>query len=201
MRISRLTCTLSLLALFACHNQSSSTDENGAPKHGRAPDSTAVPPQPVVAGSTGPVASVPAANLARTIPPGPPNHDGGSVCHVAVGNVTMEGRVVSTENTGNVDIKACNAVIYVYDHKRAQIARLAISPFSTDGGTHPPLVPRDALRSTLPLAPAVANDPDNWFVPVVTHVDFADGSTWDAPPDRAPEKRPLSETRRGAAVN
>ncbi|HEY2514677.1 MAG TPA: hypothetical protein VGI39_27620 [Polyangiaceae bacterium] len=201
MGISRVTWSLGFLALLACHNQSSPTDEKGQPTQGRAPDLTAVPPQPVVAGSTGPVASVAAADLARTVPPGPPNHDGGAVCHVAVENVTLEGRSISTQNTGNVGIRSCDAVVYIYDHNRAQIARVAISPFTTDGGTRPPLLPRAALRSVLPVAPAMAHDADDWFVPVVTHVDFVDGTSWDAPPERVPAKRPLTDTQHGPAVN
>jgi hypothetical protein len=199
--ILRLATAAALLHLLACHNQSTE-DDRGQAMHGKAPDSLAVPPQPVIATSAGPVASVPAADLARTAPPGPPNHDGPSVCHVSVGNLLPEGRILATQNTGNVGIRSGKAVVYAYDAKHAQIARVEVSLLAAaDGGTMPVLQPRDGVRTMVPMAPAVARDPNDWLIPVLVHVDFVDGATWDAPADRAPARRAFAEAERGRAVN
>ena len=198
-RITPAVLAASLALATACHNQSTQ-DDRGQAAHGPAPDSRSIPPQPMVATPAGPVASVPAANLARTVPPGPPNHDGPAVCHVAIGNETTEGRAVITENTGNVPIRACDAVVYVYNAARDQIARVELSLFKADAGAAL-LAPRDAIRRDLPVARAIAEDNDDLFVPVVVHVDFADGARWSAPPDRAPARRPFSEVNRRDAIN
>jgi hypothetical protein len=189
-----------LLPLLACHNQSTD-DDRGQAGRGKAPDSVAVAPQPVVANQPAPGSSVAAANLARTVPPGPPNHDGPSVCHAAVGNLLSEGRILETQNTGNVPIRNCKAVVYAYDRTHAQIGRVEVTLFGADAGASSTLAPRDGVRTILPIQPAIANDPNDWFVPVVVHVEFADGASWDAPPDRASARRPLEESTRPAAVN
>jgi hypothetical protein len=198
--VALVPSVLACLACLACHNQSTD-DDRGQASYGKAPDSIAIPPQPVVANQTPPGSSVAAADLARTVPPGPPNHDGPAVCHAAIGNLLSAGRQVETQNTGNVAIRACTAVVYVYDRSHAQVARVDVSLFGGDAGAATTLPPRAGVRSLLPVLPAIANDPDAWFVPIVVHVDFADGATWDAPPGRAPIRRPFGEGARRDAVN
>jgi hypothetical protein len=188
-----LPCVMGVVSACAvalgCHNQSSD-DDRGQALGGKQPDRAAVPPQPMIATSAGPVSSAPAANLAATVPKGPPLHDGDVACTVQVGNVGPLGRELSAQNAGNLDIKACDAVVYVYDKTRAQIARAELSTVGGDAGISV-LAPKAASRKWLPVGDAIARDPDDWFVPVVVHVEFADGFVWDAPKDRAPALRPL----------
>ena len=183
----------------ACHNQSTDND-TGQAVQGKQPDRLAVAPTPVVATSAGPASSVAAADLARTVPPGPPNHEGSAVCQVAVGEMGIDGRTVTTQNAGNAPIAKCSAVVYVYDASKKQVARVDVPAFNGDAGTGV-LPPRGSVRSNLALPAAVARESKDWFVPVVTQVVFADGQSWSAPPDRAPATRAFEEARKPEAVN
>jgi hypothetical protein len=118
-----------------------------------------------------------------------PLHDGAAACSIVIAPSANGAADYVAQNTGNVDMKSCDFVLYAYDGAGKQLARIEVDPFA-DTKKRDVLRPAEAIRGLVGGARADGLERRigvTWEA-VVTKVVFADGATWSEP-SRAPARK------------
>jgi hypothetical protein len=176
---SRRSLAIALaVVVFGCHDPSS--------RKRPSPQATGTPPLPLEPTSTAEITrSVHGQAYGRFLDASVPLHDGAAACSVVTEPALTGDLDYVVQNTGNVELTSCDVVLYAYDSKGRQLARVEVDPFAIGSNSHKhaPLQPAQALRGLLG-----ARQPGATWEAVVTRVTFADGAIW-SDPSRAPAQK------------